>query len=167
MNHPLYFAFGSNLSTAQMARRCPKARAEVTATLMGHRLAFGGHSASWSGAVATLHRSSAGQVEGLIYRMPPGEFERLDRYEGAPFLYERVRATVTDVLGKKRRVHTYVLRHDPPGTPSVDYLLTILRAYERLGFNRRRLLAAAYGCSRCIRSSCTGHCLKDSAITAT
>ncbi len=39
---PCYFAFGSNMDVAQMARRCPGAQAMGRATLTDHRLVFRG-----------------------------------------------------------------------------------------------------------------------------
>ncbi len=56
MKRTLYFAYGSNLSEAQMRARCPGARPAGRAALHGYRLAFAGYSALWGGAVATAWR---------------------------------------------------------------------------------------------------------------
>jgi gamma-glutamylcyclotransferase (GGCT)/AIG2-like uncharacterized protein YtfP len=162
---PLVFCFGSNLDRAQMARRCPRAREEASAVLPGYRLTFGGYSDRWKGGVATIEPAPGAWVHGLLYRLPVAELADLDRYEGCPFLYERVHTRMRDATGHRRRVHLYRLRHAPRATPSVDYLLTILRAYERLGFPRRDLLAAAYRSSPCTASSSTAPSWRASPIT--
>ena len=99
---------------------------------------------SWQD-VATLAVDRADVVQGILYRLPPSELLALDIYEGAPVVYERVRIYVRDVLGRRRRAWTYVMcssrfEHEP----SVDYLVHILRAYIKHGFNRRALLVAAH-----------------------
>jgi gamma-glutamylcyclotransferase len=143
---PLYFAYGSNLDTGQMRLRCPGAAADASAVLRGYRLAFGGYSARWRGAVATLVREQGEFVDGLLYRVPRREIAILDLFEGCPFVYERVRVSVKDALGRRRRAQAYVLA--PPqllGEPGVAYLDALVRAYGRLGFDRRPILTAALG----------------------
>jgi cation transport regulator ChaC len=140
----LYWAYGSNLDRAQMRARCRGAVAEVSAVLRGYRLAFGGFSDRWDGGVATLERDPNGRVDGVLYRVTVADLLALDRFEGRPHVYERMRVSLGDALGRRRRAQTYVM---PPPTyetePSLAYLGTILRAYIRLGFDRRPLLAAA------------------------
>lgn len=140
----LYWAYGSNLDRGQMRQRCPGAIAEVGAVLRGYRLAFAGFSNGWGGGVATLARDPNGRVDGILYRVRPSDLLALDRFEGRPFLYERVRVSLTDALGRRRRAQTYAMPSPAYETaPSLAYLGTILRAYIRLGFDRRPLLAAA------------------------
>ena len=140
----LYWAYGSNLDRGQMRERCPGAVAEVSAVLRGYRLAFAGFSAGWGGGVATLERDPSGRVDGILYRVTASDLVALDRFEGRPFVYERVRVSLRDALGRRRRAQTYVMPPPMEETePSLAYLGTILHAYIRLGFDRRPLLAAA------------------------
>jgi gamma-glutamylcyclotransferase len=143
---PLYFAYGSNLDTGQMRLRCPGAAADASAVLRGYTLAFAGHSSRWGGAVATLARKPGAVVEGLLYRVPRRELAILDLFEGCPFVYDRVRVSVKDALGRRRRAQAYVLAPSHDGSaPGVAYVQALVRAYGRLGFDRRPLLAAALG----------------------
>ena len=69
MKRTLYFAYGSNLDGAQMRRRCPTSAPAGPATLDGWRLAFGGHSRTWGGPVATLVKDPDEWVDGLLYAL--------------------------------------------------------------------------------------------------
>jgi hypothetical protein len=80
----LYFAYGSNLDHAQMRHRCPGAVRVARATMSGYRLAFTGYSRTWQGPVATIIPEPGALVEGVLYRLAPGELRVLDRYEGHP-----------------------------------------------------------------------------------
>jgi gamma-glutamylcyclotransferase len=143
--YPLHFAYGSNLDVGRMRARCPSAEPLETAVLQGYRLAFRGYSPRWGGAVATLVEAPRATVSGVLYRLPPGELARLDRFEGAPAVYRRIRLSLRDECGHRRRAQAYVLT---PGrafrSPASTYLLTILGAYNALGFDATPLLRAAF-----------------------
>jgi len=142
----LYFAYGSNLDRAQMRRRCPTAAPIGPATLDGWRLAFGGHSRTWGGSVATLLRGPTDRVDGLLYRLPPVELRALDLHEGHPSCYRRRRVTVTvRPGGRRRKAHTYVQPIALEEPPALGYLTVLWRAYRALGFDHQPLLAAAVG----------------------
>jgi gamma-glutamylcyclotransferase (GGCT)/AIG2-like uncharacterized protein YtfP len=142
----LYFAFGSNLDRWQMRQRCPGARIEGAATLPKHRLVFGGFSRRWDSAVASIVRDAASCVPGMLYTLGDDDLEALDRFEGVPGYYERVTRYVVDAQNQRRRAHVYQLPEAQlvTGTPGFPYFDTIRRAYERLGFDRRILVEAAY-----------------------
>lgn len=141
----LYFAYGSNLDAAQMRRRCPSCAPAGPATLDGWRLAFGGHSRTWGGPVATLVKDAAERVDGLLYGIAPEELAVLDRFEGHPFCYRRKLLVITDDGGRRRRAHVYVLPVAEEAQPAPDYLGVLRRAYKRLGFDRGPLAIAAGG----------------------
>jgi cation transport regulator ChaC len=141
----LYFAYGSNLDPDQMRWRCPGAVAGPRATLAGLRLAFGGRSRAWGGAVATLVREPESQVEGLLYRLPSDELTALDRYEGHPSIYRRQRLQVTEATGRRRRPWVYLLSSAEAARPTVAYFARLWRAYRRLGLNQAPLVAAVGG----------------------
>lgn len=143
---PLAFAYGSNLDAAQMKRRCPTAVLLEPALLRSVRLVFCGRSTRWGGGgVASLVRDPTSVVYGAIYRLEPHDLARLDAFEGAPIVYERIRVSLCDVYGRRRRAQAYVLaRRSRPRAPSPDYLLTILRAYGALGFDAAPVLRAAF-----------------------
>ena len=144
--YPLVFAYGSNLDVRQMRARCPSADRLEPAMLRKARLVFGGHSARWGGGVATLVYDPASVVFGALYRLAPGDLARLDHFEGAPFVYERVRLSLCDVYGRRRRAQGYVKwRAARARPPAPTYLMTILRAYDALGFDTAPVLRAAFG----------------------
>ena len=145
MKRTLYFAYGSNLDGAQMRRRCPTSAPAGPATLDGWRLAFGGHSRTWGGPVATLVKDPDEWVDGLLYALTPGELAVLDRCEGHPLCYRRRLLLVTDDSNRRRRAHVYVLPVDEEAPPAPAYLGVLRRAYRRLGFDRGPLAAAAGG----------------------
>ncbi|MFH2006674.1 MAG: gamma-glutamylcyclotransferase family protein [bacterium] len=142
----LYFAYGSNMDRAQMRRRCPTAAPIGPATLDGWRLAFGGHSRTWGGSVATLVRGRNSRVDGLLYTLAPTELRVLDLYEGHPGCYQRRCVTVTfQPGGRRRKAHTYVLPIALEEPPALGYLAVLWRAYRALGLDHQPLLAAAVG----------------------
>jgi gamma-glutamylcyclotransferase (GGCT)/AIG2-like uncharacterized protein YtfP len=145
----LYFAYGSNLSEAQMRARCPQARPGGRAALRGYRLAFAGYSALWGGAVATLAPDPKGRVRGVLYELTPSDLEALDCWEGHPHYYRRVRTSVTDGRRRNRKVQLYVMTPNRAlGEPAMDYLVALLRAYVALGFEVKDLLRAVRGAGR-------------------
>jgi gamma-glutamylcyclotransferase (GGCT)/AIG2-like uncharacterized protein YtfP len=144
MKRTLYFAYGSNLSEAQMRARCPGARPAGRAALRGYRLTFAGYSTLWGGAVATLAPDPKGRVRGILYELTPADLDALDRWEGHPHYYRRARATVTDGSRRERKVQLYVMTPKHAlGEPAMDYLVALLRAYVALGFDVKELLRAA------------------------
>ena len=144
MKRVRYFAYGSNLSIAQMRARCPSAVREAKATLPGYRLVFSGYSHGWNSPVASLVRDRRSVVPGLLYTLSADDLLVLDRFEGQS--YERVSRLVTDRRGERRLfAHVYVMPDEPaePCAPGVEYLCVLWLAYKRLGFNRKPLARAA------------------------
>jgi cation transport regulator ChaC len=147
MNTVLYFAYGSNLDEAQMRSRCPSARRAARALLPGHALAFGGFSHRWGGAVASVVRARGRDVSGLLYAIAREEVGLLDRFEGSPHAYQRIVRVVVDERGRRRRAQLYVQPEEDllRWMPAAEYFAVILRAYVRLGFDRRGLAQAITG----------------------
>ncbi len=80
----LYFAYGSNLSKAQMQERCPASVPFEPYLLTQFRLEFVGESTlRWGpGGVATIIPSPVQVVPGALYRITPEDEEALDGFEG-------------------------------------------------------------------------------------
>ena len=82
MNLPLlYFAYGSNLRSAQMDRLCPGCRFVSPARLAGHRLAFTLPDEEWRGGVADIIPAAGHEVWGALYRISATHLASLDEYE--------------------------------------------------------------------------------------
>ena len=141
----IYFAYGSNLDGSQMRERCPSARKVSKAVLHGYAIAFGGWSARWGGAVASIVPVRGSRVEGLLYRIAPEDLYRLDQFEGCPFAYERLTKVVLDEAARRCNAHVYLQTaadFTDRRVPSQRYFTQIFRAYERLGFSFEPLVAA-------------------------
>lgn len=88
----VYFAYGSNLSTAQMLERCPNS----TAIGLGFLKDWGWiiNARGYSNVVELGGKQGGpppvtwdGGVWGLLYLIPPEDEDKLDRYEGVPYAY--------------------------------------------------------------------------------
>ncbi|KAI0430086.1 hypothetical protein F5Y09DRAFT_239959 [Xylaria sp. FL1042] len=101
----LYFAYGSNLSTTQMQRRCPHSTpiglarlADWTwiinergyANIIPQEYSAPGETESRTETdlLPSLSPGNPG-VYGLVYRLHPDDEAKLDRYEGVGFAYEK------------------------------------------------------------------------------
>jgi hypothetical protein len=124
----LYFAYGSNLSTAQMRQRCPYATPIGLGYLEGWRWIINergfanvvrvseSRDASSAPSSSTTPRQpgnptsgpvAAEQEEegvyGLLYLLPMEDEERLDRYEGVPWAYDKFQTEVQWVRDESGR----------------------------------------------------------------
>jgi len=107
---PLYFAYGSNLSTARLrqADRAPSARVVGAATLSGHTLAWHKRGADGSGKCTLCATGSrADGVWGVVWEIDDADVATLDAAEGPG--YERVELTVT-TGNQKMNVFSYIAR---------------------------------------------------------
>lgn len=78
----LYFAFGSNLSVAQMRVRCPGSEPVGPALLRGRELGFAYRSRNFPpGGAADVVESGNGEVWGALYRLTGQDLAALDRFE--------------------------------------------------------------------------------------
>ncbi|MCB1432828.1 MAG: gamma-glutamylcyclotransferase [Alphaproteobacteria bacterium] len=77
-----YFAYGSNMSLAQMQERCPESERVGIGHLPGHRLVFPRFSMNRQCGVAGVEAHPEHEVWGVIYRLSPADGVRLDRFEG-------------------------------------------------------------------------------------
>ena len=78
----LYFAYGSNLRSAQMQRLCPGHEFLGVARLADHRLAFTLPDEEWQGGVADVLAAPGDEVWGALYRLRDTDLAPLDAYEG-------------------------------------------------------------------------------------
>lgn len=113
MSEPLppYFAYGSNMPSAQMAERCPGAVALGAARLRGRRLAFNAWSERRGGLVADVPPAPGGGVWGVLWRVTEAHAAALDRYEGvARGQYRRASVRVERPGGGETDAFAYVIR---------------------------------------------------------
>ncbi|KAI0400815.1 hypothetical protein F4802DRAFT_583663 [Xylaria palmicola] len=90
----LYFAYGSNLSTAQMRRRCPRSTPIGLAYLPGwtwiiNERRYANIVPNASPHTPHIEPTDATGVYGLVYRLHPADEVKLDICEGVGFAYDR------------------------------------------------------------------------------
>lgn len=138
-----YFAYGSNLSEAQMRTRCPSAVVVGRAWLPNHRLVFKGWSGGWGGAVASIEPAEGCQVEGAVYEIrDEDDVLWLDYHEGCPTVYRAERVRVRMDKHQRLRCWTYVKVAGEEGWPSTRYARQIADGLKAHGHTVATLAAA-------------------------
>jgi hypothetical protein len=123
----LHFAYGSNMSRAQMGARCPGARALGTATLDNWRFVIGreGHGSilPWPGAI----------VHGVLWRVGARELAAINAYENIDSgLYLR-RIVPVRCEASLLPALVYVLRRHGRGKPRPGYIHLVVEAARDWG----------------------------------
>ncbi|MBB4198189.1 hypothetical protein CCR94_08680 [Rhodoblastus sphagnicola] len=128
---PLTFAYGSNMSVADMTARCPRAKRLGLARLAKFRFAL------LPNGFATVVRDPAALTHGVLWEVSFGDLAALDRYEGvAEGGYEKIVLPVIRETGFARAL-VYIGRPDadreraPPG-----YMEAIVAAAVAQGLPR-------------------------------
>lgn len=84
-----YFAYGSNMLTERLARRCPSARPVGPAVLENHALAFSKIGNEGSGKATIVERAGEA-VFGVVFTLALNERDLLDAFEGRGKGYDRI-----------------------------------------------------------------------------
>jgi len=124
---PLYFAYGSNMDRAAMAKRCPHSAPIGVARLVRHRFTI--IEEGWASVARDPRRS----VWGLLWDLALPDVPALDRYEGLQAgLYAKVTQPVL-TEGGPRRALVYVARRATPGRPRPGYMEAVVAAATAAG----------------------------------
>jgi gamma-glutamylcyclotransferase (GGCT)/AIG2-like uncharacterized protein YtfP len=119
----LYFAYGSNMSSRQMAERCPGAAAAGIGLLRGFRICFDRYSEGRQGHVADIVEDAAGEVWGVRWLVTEEHLAALDRFEGVARGAYRRRNVSVEVDGVSQQAIAYqVVEPEDEGAPSDSYL---------------------------------------------
>lgn len=111
----LYFAYGSNMSRALMARRCPSAIPRGTAHLRGWRYIIG------RDGYASIVPCSGAAVHGVLWRLQPRDLAALNAYESLDSgLYLR-RILCIDRRAERVAAMVYIGRGRAHGRPKPGY----------------------------------------------
>jgi phage replication-related protein YjqB (UPF0714/DUF867 family) len=127
-----YFAYGSNLSVAQMAKRCPDATDPRPATLADHDWLINER------GVATVEPFDGSQVHGVVWRVSEHDLATLDSAEGVPVRYRRDRLTVQTQDGPAQ-AWVYIDHRIEPGAPRPGYLERVIDGAAHHGLPLRWL----------------------------
>jgi cation transport regulator ChaC len=132
-----YFAYGSNMSPAIfLERRAMRPLATRRAWLDGHRLCFDLPVGPGERGVANLERCGDARVWGVLYRLTPEQFDRLDRTEGVHRGFYRRTAVEVVVADDGERIgaFTYLSRFSTRGRkPSARYVGLLLEGARHHG----------------------------------
>lgn len=132
MNKKIYIAYGSNMSEAQMAQRCPDATLAGTGQVNGYELLFKG---SLTGCYATIEKKADAFVPVVLWRISAADERRLDAYEGFPRFYYKKEVEVETDDGTIRGL-VYIMHEDRCfGIPETWYYQNMERDYRKFGFN--------------------------------
>lgn len=107
----VYFAYGSNMSTARLRERMPSCSPIGVATLPSHALRFHKRSVDGSGK-CNAYPADDEIVLGVLFSFDPADRTRLDKAEGAGRGYEPAIVTVINDKGRRRKVLTYLASPD-------------------------------------------------------
>jgi gamma-glutamylcyclotransferase (GGCT)/AIG2-like uncharacterized protein YtfP len=118
----LYFAYGSNLNRAAMARRCPGARAVGPATLAGYKFFVGID--GWG----SVKPDAGGTVHGVLWKLTPRDIAALHAYELLHQGLYDVRYLPVRLGSKRVRAMIYLLRRRASGRPKPGYVEMIAAA---------------------------------------
>lgn len=132
------FAYGSNMSLAQIRSRCSRPEVIGPARLADHRLAFCGRSAVWDGAMETVEPMPGHEVWGVMFDLTRMDWERLDLWQDARMdgggVYFHFPVTVADMEGTPHSVRMYKKDiQGQPREPSREYLEHIARGARENG----------------------------------
>ena len=124
----LYGAFGANLNMANMEVRCPQAKPILGFNLVGYRLVFNG--------VADIIKDKDTKVPIGLWEITKECEKSLDRYEGYPHLYKKIKLKI-DVPGfKGQKVMFYVMRRKGVALPPASYFNTIAQGYDDFALDK-------------------------------
>lgn len=122
-----YFAYGSNLSHAQMRERCPDSQYVGTAVLGDYEFVYDGYAEVRKGAVANVVPAAGKWTVGAVYEVSDADLQKLDICEQvAQGTYYR-----TDLMvmmredGEELSAATYLRDPLPIGEPSDEYATVI------------------------------------------
>lgn len=127
----IYFAYGSNMSSKRLHKRCSSAIVEQTAKLSKYRLFFHKKSIDGTGKADVIWTGDNNDaVYGVIFHIAKKDIRALDAAEGEGKHYERVTRKVQGVDGRRRTVQMYIAKiisFDEMLHPSKQYLSYLIQ----------------------------------------
>lgn len=135
-----YFAYGSNMSTAQMKKRLNRVPQHKHARLDGYRLVFNKPmDSNPTLAYANVVPSPGDSVHGIVYDCTEDDLTLLDEYEGVPSgEYRRATLTIATKAGSISAVlYVAEVPSDAPRLPtSAEYMGRILTGAKEHRFGQ-------------------------------
>jgi hypothetical protein len=123
----LHFAYGSNMSRAQLGARCPTARPLGTATLDHWRFIIG------PGGHGSIAPRAGARVHGVLWRVAPRDLAAINAYEGVDTGLYIWRMLPVRSGGGLLPALVYILRTGGEGTPRPAYIALVIDAARDWG----------------------------------
>jgi len=105
----LYFAYGSNMSSARLTQRVPSATKKDIGILHSHRIEF--HKTGFKDGSAKCNAFATDNADdflaGVLYEILPGQRELLDQAEGLGHGYDVKDVTIKTLSGQGISAFTY------------------------------------------------------------
>ena len=118
-----YFAYGSNIDTAQMKFRCPDTRMKGTGWLDGFRFIINEH------GYATIVPDAEMKVYGVIWLLPQEDEHSLDVYEDvAENLYQKHELNIRMSNRQNVEALVYIAANSKSGIPAKTYMSRIIQS---------------------------------------
>lgn len=116
------FAYGMNTNVDSMSYRCPLARLVGTGTLDNFVLDFRYH--------ADVSYKHGQKTVGVVWEMSDSDMEAMDKFEGRPYYYGRIKAPV--IVGTELyNSWVYVMKDKSyVERPSNEYFISVLEGYK-------------------------------------
>ena len=122
MSVRFYFAYGSNMNRAHMAKLCPQAEPYGVASLRSYKYVIA------ASGFATVIPWPGSFVHGVLWKVGPKEIAALDRYEDiAGGLYRAVQLPIK-FNGRLLRALIYLATGDKSGVTPPGYIENIVSA---------------------------------------
>ena len=93
-----YFSYGSNMNMKRMTIGGILFTSRQSARLSGYKLNFNKKSSKGKLSCANITKEEESIVEGAMYELPDTEIGILDRHEGYPKHYDRIKTIEIDLL---------------------------------------------------------------------
>ncbi len=121
-NHFLYFAYGSNMSSARLIARTPSAKAVATACLPEYTMGYTKLGVDASGKCGiNPSNNSEDRVYGVLFKIHRAEKDELDAFEGLGLVYTDLEVTVYDQNNEPKQAITYVPLSEDKGLLPWDW----------------------------------------------
>lgn len=131
-----YFAYGMNTNIGEMSSRCPKAINLGRCTLKGFELKFRLH--------ADIDEVVGSEMEGVIWEITEECEHALDRLEGYPFYYDKIKVIVNPTTPIDDMTHIIAMAYVMTSkgfeeAPSTSYEDCLIAGYTANGLDVNRL----------------------------
>lgn len=140
MNRKIYAAYGSNMNTADMKKRCPQSDVVTVGSLCGWRLTFRGNETGY----ANVEPDKTGTVPVVLWEISEECESALDEYEEYPTLYEKEVVSIETKMGSiSAMLYRMTLQYrNRLSIPATDYMKCLRHGYAEHGCEEDGIEAA-------------------------